>query len=107
MPMYSVKCSECGHVEDVYRTLADYNNLPKHCGETMRRIITAPFVQSDIGGYKSMATGEWISSRSKHREHLRKHGLIEIGNEKISQPKQKADPTIRRDIINAVNKVMG
>jgi hypothetical protein len=38
-------------------------------------------VMPDIAPYKSMVTGEEISSRSKHREHLRRHGVIEIGNE--------------------------
>lgn len=36
---------------------------------------------SDISGYRSMADGSWISSRSQHREHLKRHNCIEIGNE--------------------------
>ncbi len=39
------------------------------------------FIMPDIQGYKSMASGEYITSRSKHREELRRHGLIEVGNE--------------------------
>lgn len=39
------------------------------------------FVMGDIQPYKSMQTGEMITSRSKHREHLKQHGLIEVGNE--------------------------
>lgn len=35
----------------------------------------------DIEPYQSMVTGEVITSRSKHREHLKLHGCIEIGNE--------------------------
>src|SRR3990167_2732014 len=35
----------------------------------------------DIKPYKSMIDGSEIGSRSKHREHLRQHGMIEIGNE--------------------------
>jgi len=68
------------------------------------------YVIPDIGGYKSMQTGEWISSRSQHRAHLKQHGLIEIGNEvktAMTQQKPKKDPTIKRDIINAVNSVLG
>jgi len=107
MPIYAIKCNHCGHSEDVYRTVAEYDNLPEHCGEKMGRILTAPFVQADIQGYKSMATGEYIGSRSAHREHLKQHGLIELGNEKLTPQKQKADPTIKRDIINAVNQVIG
>ena len=104
MPIYSIKCQHCEHTEDVYRSVAQYDNLPDHCGSKMARKLTAPYVVPDIGGYKSMQTGEWISSRSQHRAHLKQHGLIEIGNEKITPPsKPKADPTIKRDVINAVN----
>jgi hypothetical protein len=38
-------------------------------------------VMPDIGGYKSMADVSWISSRSQHREHLRRHNCFEVGNE--------------------------
>jgi hypothetical protein len=52
-----------------------------------------PLVQPDIQPYQSMVDGSWITSRSQHREHVRSHGLIEYGNEKItakpaSLPKQ-------------------
>ena len=36
----------------------------------------------DIQPYKSMVTGEIIDGRAQHREHLRRHNMIEIGNEK-------------------------
>ena len=35
----------------------------------------------DIEPYQSMITGEMITSRSKHREHLREHNCVEIGND--------------------------
>lgn len=38
-------------------------------------------VMPDIKPYKSMIDGREITSRSRHREHLRAHGCIEIGNE--------------------------
>tara|TARA_R110000868_G_scaffold376148_9_gene640975 strand:+ start:3197 stop:3502 length:306 start_codon:yes stop_codon:yes gene_type:complete len=41
----------------------------------------SPMVIGDIAGYTSMKTGEWIGGRAQHREHLRRHDLIEIGNE--------------------------
>jgi hypothetical protein len=52
------------------------------------REINAPMVMNDISGYKSMQTGEWINSRSHHRDHLKQHRLIELGNEKIPAPKE-------------------
>lgn len=81
MPIYTVRCG-CGHTEDLYRALKDYDDLPEHCGERMSRVICAPLVCNDIQPYRSMVTGEIISSRSRHREHLRDHGCIEVGNEK-------------------------
>lgn len=43
----------------------------------------APLVMPDIQPYQSMIDGTMITSRSQHREHLKAHGCIEIGNEKI------------------------
>lgn len=57
-------------------------------------------VMPDIQGYQSQATGEWISSRSQHRAHLKQHRLIEIGNEKIPEaPKPKYDSAeVKREL---------
>ena len=41
----------------------------------------APDVMPDIQPYVSQITGELITSRSRHREHLRDHGYVEIGND--------------------------
>ena len=41
----------------------------------------APMVMSDIDGHISMADGSWISSRSKHRENLKRNHCIELGND--------------------------
>lgn len=40
-------------------------------------------VMPDIQPYQSMIDGSMITSRSRHREHLRAHGCIEVGNEKM------------------------
>lgn len=81
-------CDACGKSEDIYRTIKNIDyNLPSCCDQTMRRKITAPYVSVDIQPYKSMISGEMITSRSQHREHLKQHGMIEIGNEKMPAPK--------------------
>jgi hypothetical protein len=41
----------------------------------------APMVSSDIQPYQSQIDGSWITSRSKHRSHLKQHGCIEVGND--------------------------
>jgi hypothetical protein len=42
-----------------------------------------PHVIGDIEPYEAVGPehGKIITSRSKHREYLRKHNLIEVGNE--------------------------
>ena len=41
----------------------------------------APMVMPDIQGHISMADGQWVSSRSAHRENLKRNNCIEIGND--------------------------
>ena len=47
----------------------------------------ASMVMSDIGGYISQVDGSWIESRSKHRDHLKRHGMVELGNDVPTQTK--------------------
>lgn len=64
---------------------------------------TGPMVIPDIAPYQSMKTGEMISGRRQHREHLRQYGLIEVGNEKLT-PRRPAAPSmesVRADLIKA------
>lgn len=61
------------------------------------------FVMGDIQPYKSMITGEIIHGRRQHREHLRQHGCVEVGNERI-KPKTPTPinrEEIRRDLHRA------
>lgn len=43
--------------------------------------VNAPMIMGDIQPYQSMIDGQMITSRSQHRNHLRQHGMIEVGNE--------------------------
>jgi hypothetical protein len=55
----------------------------------------APTVIPDIVGHISMADGTWISSRSKHRENLKRNNCIELGNDVPTQ--QKTHEFSRKD----------
>lgn len=55
--------------------------------EYVSRGPSGPFVMGDITPYKSMITGEIVQGRRQHREHLRQHGCIEVGNEKLTPSK--------------------
>lgn len=70
--------------------------------------LRAPLVMKDIQPYKSMLDGSEITSRSRHREHLRMHGCIEVGNEtKYLQPKPiQSPPGLKETIIRATNEVL-
>lgn len=49
--------------------------------EVTYRESNAPIIMGDIQPYQSMIDGSIIESRSSHREHLKRHGMIEVGNE--------------------------
>jgi hypothetical protein len=71
--------------------------------------VNAPMVQADIAGYKSMVTGEWIGSRSTHRQHLKEHRLVEIGNEVKAHTTKQAPKVdreqLRRDIHTSMQRL--
>lgn len=62
-------------------------------------------VVGEIKPYKSMINGEMITSRAQHREHLKKHNCVEVGNDipKDLTPKGIPDvsPQRRRELIRA------
>lgn len=107
MPIYQVECQKCGESEDIYRNISERDDLPKHCGKTMRRVIVPTMVYNDIEPYRSMIDGSLIKSRSHHRRHLKENGCIEIGNEtRYLKPKPKYEPKgLKESIIQAVNNV--
>jgi hypothetical protein len=39
-----------------------------------------PFIVGDLQPYRSMVTGEMIEGRRQHREHLKTHNVVEVGN---------------------------
>jgi hypothetical protein len=56
-----------------------------------------------------MVTGEWIGSRSTHRQHLKEHRLVEIGNEVKAHTTKQAPKVdreqLRRDIHTSMQKL--
>ena len=65
------------------------------------------YVVPDIQPYRSMVDGSEITSRSKHREHLRQHGCVEIGNDsslyRKPQPLQ-SPPGLKEEIVRVANQ---
>lgn len=42
---------------------------------------TGPMIMRDIEPYKNMIDGRMITSRSEHRELLKRHNCVEVGND--------------------------
>src|SRR5438045_3286802 len=97
MPLYDAKC-ECGRVKEIMRSY-EARDVPEtcECGAEMKRVWLPSRVMRDIEGYVSPIDGKWIGSRSDHREHMKRHGVIELGNEKPTLG--KFNPTIPRENI--------
>ena len=114
MPIYTVMCDQCGKEEDIYRSLAEFNNLPDCCGAAMHRKICAPMVIADIEPYQAaavdVATGKApvIKSRADHRAFLRRNGYAEVGNEMPKQEKKEVqgDFNAKKEIREAVREVL-
>lgn len=66
------------------------------------------YIQDDIKPYKSMIDGSMISSRSQHRRHLKRHGCVEVGNERmetrVSAPKDSRREVLRHQLANMTHR---
>lgn len=83
------------------RTWVYINGVPYEKGTEPR--TEGPMIMKDIEPYQSMIDGRIIGSRSTHREHLRAHGCIEIGNESLPPAQMPLDvaPEKRKELIRA------
>jgi putative FmdB family regulatory protein len=105
MPLYEYQC-RCGARQEVVRPVKKHTKTIKcQCGGRMKQKLSFAHVVPDIEPYRSMVTGERIGGRSHHREHLRRHDLIEIGNEPIRPPKPKLLPPVGPDIKRAIEEL--
>jgi hypothetical protein len=108
MPLYDAQC-ECGAVTEIVRSYAD-RDVPETCacGQAMKRVWLPSRVMRDIDGYQSPIDGKWVGSRSEHREHMKRHGVIELGNEKPKLGAFKASvprEMVREEIKNNVERM--
>lgn len=58
----------------------------------------------DIGEYVSPVDGSHITSRSQHRDHLRQHQLVELGNERVKR-RDFEMPRMGHDIKAAIEQL--
>lgn len=115
MPLYDLGCPDCGMKVECVIALADFDKpLPIcDCGSEMQRLISAPRVMSDIEPYQAVGvdvesgTAPMITSRSHHREYLKRNNYVELGND-VPTPKvndEIRDGDIAREVKRAVDQV--
>lgn len=61
--------------------------------------LASPMIMRDIEPYQNMINGSIITSRSEHRELLKRHNCVEVGNEKM-QTNVAAPTNKRRELIS-------
>jgi len=106
MPLYRVACNKCHHEDDVFIKLHRLTETPICCHERMYIKIVPVNIQPDNVCYKSMVTGEMITGRRQHREHLKLHNCVEVGNEKPKPPKTittRDREALKRDMAERLN----
>lgn len=114
MPLYAYACP-CGGYAETWRKVDQRHESPAcpDCSEPTTLVIRAPRVMSDIEPYQAVAvdvaTGKppMITSRSQHREFLRRNGLVELGND-VKVPDRKSEPSkkeIAADVRAAIEQV--
>lgn len=81
--------------------------IPKHLYQRpppKRSSLPAPMVIRDIEPYQSMVDGSVIGGRKQHRDHLRAHGMVELGNEK-PKPRKVENAITEADIATAYDQL--
>ena len=77
------------------------NYVPKQAASTG--------IMPDMKGYQSPIDKTWVEGRAAHRAHMRKHGVIEVGNESLSRPatrqidERQHREGLRRDIADVLS----
>ena len=87
MPLYDYKCGKCGAVqENIISSVDDRLTNAPECCETSMGIRIAPvkgYVSMDIN-YKSIVTGNHITSWKARREEFARENLVDVSDYKTT-----------------------
>jgi hypothetical protein len=88
--------------------MRDGQLVEKHLAAPLHE-VNAPMVMGDLQPYQSMVTGEMVTSRSRHRQILREHRLVEVGNETgyLKSKPITTPPGLKETLIREVKKHRG
>jgi len=109
MPLYELKCC-AGHKSERFIPLANFSDpIICDCGQSARRSISAPMFSVDNTGYTCPVTGDWIGSKTAHKENLAKHGcrVLEAGEtDQARRVRQEQDQKLDKAIENTVERTI-
>lgn len=81
MPLYTYVCPACGEVRDEFNSIAARHKGPDCCEPMQMKImptqIQAQILGASMGGYQCPVSGEYVTSRVKRREIMKRHDLVE------------------------------
>jgi hypothetical protein len=92
-----------------FRGTDGYNRvLPEFGGVEQPYTSDSPFIMPDKQPYVSPMDGSYITSRSAHREHMRKHNAVECGDRPVGELKpQQGRKLSGRDIADVIRSLGG
>lgn len=105
-----------GHTRSIprfktYRGSDGYNHLlPEYGGEGGDYGNASAYYMPDKAPYLSPLDGSYVTSRSQHREHMIRHGVVEAGDMPPPTGQRNRDvhgPVTGRDIAYAIKQLGG
>lgn len=78
--------------------LIEWKPFPPRPETAKERTERGFYLIPDSQPYVSPLDGSVIGGRRQHRDHMRAHGVIEVGNEKPKPAKYKPMPSVADDI---------
>lgn len=129
MPTYDYKCTTCGGTTGVFQSIRGYSEAPRRpicCEKTMERMLSVVPAMSALANalagdrhYDGLRAqdGTDISSRSKHREYMKRHGYTTTDDFKDTWAKAQrereeyrkgtlVDSELRKEITEQVTKAV-
>jgi putative FmdB family regulatory protein len=86
MPLYDVKCPNCGEIKDIWAGIDENQVICPQCGAKTERLMSPTRIICDLTPYfdENLADahdvhGKWVESRQHKREIMKAQDLVEIG----------------------------
>lgn len=94
MPTFLAECQKCGLEKEYFEKIANHKKTPRcECGAKMRQILNAPMIAPSFQPYQAvgMPGKPHVFTKQQHKDLLRRHGKVEVGNDSSMQPPKMSD----------------